>query len=329
MASYLSLNADEAYKLGGRINGENIISRYIVTTYNSISSWATNHGLAYRNVTGFSGSTRVAAKADVYLKNSPSHTDNVLALPSASRDVTQGRYAKAGPLIGDSTGGTYENTFPFHVYPLFDDNNGWTVPNPYYTGPAVTTGEYMYIGVMNFNGTVTYGGISFRHTETQQGSVTEFGVENGFPAERDSICPTPANTVRLSNFLVIDLSGTDITSLRGKKYGFIAGLLPESVAYVATQVAYPSNTQHFHVGTGVSHGGFQTATSTSYTKVTFGGQEVTIPPQTAVERVGINNEGFMVKFKSNATANSYGYEVLPIIYTVSGTTYYAVIMVKY
>jgi hypothetical protein len=63
--------------------------------------------------------------------------------------------------------------------------------------------------------------------------------------------------------------------------------------------------------------------------VTFGGQEVTIPPQTAVERVGINNEGFMVKFKSNATANSYGYEVLPIIYTVSGTTYYAVIMVKY
>ena len=320
MASYLSLNADEAYKLGGRYNGEsNASARRKVTTYSGITSWASNHGLAYRNVTGFSGSTRVAAKADVYLSGSPSHTDNVLALGTSYNNVSCGRYAMAGPLIGDTTGGSYQDTFPFHIYPL-RGTGGDTVPNPYAHGEITTQGEF------------SYGNYTVIWTETEPPNLQNFSVQNGYPKERGNVCPNSANTIRVNNFLAIDLGGADITSLRSKKYGFICGNSPDSVAYVANKVAYPSNTQHFHVGTGVTFNSFVSVTGPgNYTKVTFGdpATELIIPPQTALERVGCNTDGFMLKFKSNAAANTYGYEVIPFAATVGGRTYWQIIQLIY
>lgn len=326
MASYLSLNADEAYKLGGKYNGETGSNRHKVITYSEVGGpWFSQHGVTYRNITSFSGGTRVMAKADVYLttqQQQQATTFNTLVLPAASREVTQGRYAMAGPLIGDTTGGNYEDIFPFHVGPLFDDQQGNTVPNPYYTGEITTYGDF------------SYGGITFTYTETQPSSVESFGVENGVAALHGYMAPNTSNTVRVSNFLRISLGGLSYSNggldmIKGKKFGIICGLNPASVAYVAMQGSYPSNTQYFHVGTGVTHGGFVSATSTQYTKVTFGDIEIVIPPQSALERAGFNSDGFMIKFKSNATFNDFGYEVLPIIYTVSNTTYYAIIYIEY
>lgn len=325
MASYLSLNADEAYKLGGKYNGETGSNRHKVITYDQVGGpWFSQHGVTYRNTTGFSGNTRVMAKADVYQTSQQQQqatTFNTLSLSAASREVSQGCYAMAGPLIGDSTGGNYEDIFPFLVEPLFDDNQGWSVPNPSAHGEITTYGEF------------SYGGITFTYTETQPASLQSFGVESGTPMPRGYQTPNTADTIRVSNFLRISLGGLPyiggINMIKGKKFGFVCGLNPASVAYVAKQVAYPSNTQHFHVGTVVTHGGFVSATSTTYTKISFGSEEIVIPPQSALERAGHNAEGFMVKFKSNAAFNDYGYEVLPIIYTVSGTTYYTIIYIEY
>lgn len=327
MASYLSLNADEAYKLGGKYNGETGSNRHKVITYDQVGGpWFSQHGVTYRNTTGFSGSTRVMAKADVYQttqQQQQATTFNTLSLPAASREVTQGRYAMAGPLIGDTTGGNYEDYFLFHIEPLFDDQQGNSVPNPYYTGEITTYGEF------------SYGGITLNYTETQPASVESFGVENGTPMSRGFQTPNTANTVRVSNFLRISLGGLSylnggLNMIKGKKFGFICGNNPASVAYVAKQISYPSNTQYFHVGTGVTNGsGFVSATSTQYTKVTFGDIEIAIPPQSALERAGFNGEGFMIKFRADATFNDYGYELLPIIYTRNDTTYYAIIYIEY
>lgn len=325
MASYLSLNADEAYKLGGKYNGETGSNRHKVITYDQVGGpWFSQHGVTYRNTTGFSGSTRVMAKADVYQttqQQQQATTFNTLVLPAASREVTQGRYAMAGPLIGDTTGGNYEDNFRFHIEPLFDDQQGNSVPNPYYTGEITTQGEF------------NYGGIYLIYTETEPAGLESFSVENGTPCTRGYRTPLTGDTIRVSNFLRIRLGGLPysdgLNMIKGKKFGFVCGNNPASVAYVAQQASYPSNTQYFHVGTGVTHGGFVSATSTQYTKVTFGDIEIAIPPQSALERAGFNGDGFMIKFKSNATFNDYGYEVLPIIYTVSNTTYYAIIYIEY
>ena len=301
MASYLSLNADEAYKLGGRYNGEsNASARRKVVTYNGISSWATNHGLKYRNTTGFSGSTRVAAKADVYLSGSPSHTDTVLALGTSYNNVSCGRYACAGALIGDTLGGSYQDTFPFHIYPIRGGAEG-QVPNPY-------------------------------HNANDPSSIAAWPVLHGLPIECANRTPGPDNTIMVNNFLSISLDGADISSLRGKKYGFVCGNDPAAVAYVANEVAYPNNTQNFSIGTGVTFNSFVSATGPGgYTKVTFDdpATELIIPPQTALERVGCNTDGFMIKFKNNASANAYGYEVIPFAATVGGRIYWQIIQLIY
>lgn len=301
MASYLSLNPDEAYKMGGRYSGESYASaRRKVITYSGITSWASNHGVAYRNVTGFSGSTRVAAKADVYISGTPATTFNTLALGTSYNNVSCGRYAGAGPLIGDSTGGSYQNTFPFHVYPLRGGNIG-QVSNPY-------------------------------HDPNDPGSIEYWPVVNGYPKERANQTPGPENTIMVNNFLAIDLGGADLTQLQGKKYGFVCGNDPAAVAYVANNQAYPSNTQNFSIGTGVTFNTFVSVTGPgNYSKVTFGdpNTELIIPPQTALERVGCNGEGFMIKFKSNAYANAYGHEVIPFAATVSGRTYWQIIQLIY
>lgn len=317
MANYLSLNPDEAYKLGGKYNGEGGTARQKCTTYNGASTWATNHGLAYRNTTGFSGNTRVMAKADVYLSGSPSHTDNVLALGDTYNQAPGGRYAMAGPLIGDSTGGTYESNFPFRCAAMQGNTYGLTVPNPNAHGEIITQGEFIY------------GGISFYYTTTEPASQPDFPVMYGFPINRGSECPSQANTIVVSNFLELTLEGKTLAEVKGKKFGFVCGNSPSSVAYVANQIGYPSNTPYFHVGTGCTFNSFTSATSTPYTKVTFADQELIIPPQTALERVGCNTDGFMLKFKSNATANSYGYEVLPFSATVGGQTYWQIVKVNY
>ena len=301
MASYLSLNADEAYKLGGKYNGESsAATKRKVTTYSGITSWASNHGLAYRNTTGFSGSTRVAAKADVYLASTPSHTDRVLALGTSYNNESCGRYACAGPLIGDTTGGIYETDFPFKVYPMRGGSFG-DVPNPY-------------------------------HDPNDPSSLSSWPVVNGYPKSRINQSPGPNNTIMVNNFLNIDLGGVDIDALRGKKYGFVCSVDPASAAYVANNVAYPNNTQNFSVGTGVTFNSFVSATGPgNYTKVTFGNPdtELIIPPQTALERVGCNTDGFMLKFKNNAAANAYGFEVIPFAAYSGGQTYWQIIQVIY
>lgn len=318
MASYLSLNPDEAYKLGGNYNGETGSARRKCTTYNGASTWATNHGVIYRNTTGFSGNTRVMAKADVYRSASPSHTDRVLALGTAYNQEPCGRYAMAGPLIGDSTGGTYENYFPFRCGAMRGNTWGLTVPNPYAYSEITTQGEFVYDNII----------VSW--VENEQVNQQNFPVTNGFPIDRGNICPNSTNSLVVSNFLELTLESKTLNDVKGKKFGFVCGNSPDSVAYVASQVSYPTgNTQHFHVGTGCTFNSFTSVTSTSYTKVTFDEQELIIPPQSAIERVGCNTDGFMVKFKSNATANTYGYEILPFSATVNGQTYWQIIKVNY
>ena len=322
MASYLSLNPDEAYKMGGHYNSETGVNRQKCTTYGERSPWVSNHGLTYRNTTGFSGNTRVMATADVYLSGTPSHTDTVLALGNTYNQAPCGRYAMAGPLIGDSTGGTYEDYFPFRCAAMQGNTYGLTVPNPAAHGEITTQGEF------------NYGGISFTYHETEQANLQEFPVYNGFPANRGRECPNSINTIVVSNFLELTLEGRTLAEVKGKKFGFVCGNSPDSVAYVANETSYPRNTQHFHVGTGCTFNSFTSATSTPYTKVTFtdpfvGARELIIPTQSAIERVGCNTDGFMVKFKSNATKNNYGYEILPFSATVGGQTYWQIIKVNY
>ena len=321
MASYLSLNPQEAYNLGGKFYNESNLAKKQVVTYGVMAGpWASNHGVTYRNTTGFSGNTRVVAKADVYRGGTPTHTDKILTLGNGALYVAQGRYAMAGPLSNDSTSGSYQNAFPFHVASFYDQGGGYTVPNPNAHGEITTQGEF------------SYGGITFTYTETESATPDEYPVMDGCPADKGYMCPSTKNTVRISNCLEIKLDGADITALRGKKYGFIVGNSPYAVTCVANQSDYSSGLSDVTnpVGTAIIMNGFHSASSTSYTKIQFpSGWELPIPPQTAVDCVGCHPDGFMVKFKSNATANDYGYEVLPFSYTFTGTTYWVVIKITY
>lgn len=313
--SYLSLTPMQAVYLGGSFYNESTSSEKTkCVTYSQVGGpWFSQHGLSYRNVSGFNANetTRIIPVNDVYYTSSSSYTSSDIItvtdydVPIAtfvrySTGYLEGQYSY---MQGQTSGGSASTEYLM--------NNSGGVWSPY--GKRA---DPLYLGGSSYisGGTYTIGGEDF--LVTFEG--TTLYPDGKYPYGDNNMLYGSRTLFSINNYVVVDFAGWNC---KNAYFTYIVGGNEGDVVYCASGHGTPPNHPDMAFGWSVPVG--KAISLDSYKQLRYmdnnGYNVIAIPSNKSVDFVYVTNAGFSIVFKNTTQKNNKGYELFAVLSNYNST----------